>query len=75
MSVRAKFTCSSVIENGYNKTANFYAVYDSKGENASFSKATPSGQLGLAIDKETPAADFFEQGKNYYLDITEAPAQ
>ena len=68
-SVKAKFTCNSVISNpwGTSKVATFHAVYDSKGENADFSKATPAGSLSLVIDNETPAVEYFEQGKNYYL--------
>lgn len=74
MQVKAKFTCSHISENGYGgKTVNFHAVYSSDGENASFSKATPSGQLSMNIDPGTPAVDFFQHGQNYYLTFEEAP--
>jgi len=72
MSVRAKFTCNSVIPNGYGNstTAHFHAVYGTSIENADFAKATPCGNLSICIDNDVPAATFFEQGKNYYLDFT-----
>ena len=68
-SVKAKFNCVSVepdlTDGGKNVT--LLAVYDSNGENASFSKATPSGQLTMKIDQSTAAVNFFEKGKDYYL--------
>ena len=71
--VRAKFTCNAVVPNefGGGVTAHFNAVYSNTGENASFSKATPSGNLSMIIDKSTPAVKFFIPGTNYYLDFTE----
>ena len=80
MSVKAKFVCNSVIDTDYgfghgSRTVKFNAVYDQNGENASFSKATPSGDLNMIIDKETPAYDHFKPGQSYYLTIEEAPAQ
>ena len=71
MSVKAKFKCNSVKDNGYNKEAEFSAVYGKEGENADYSKATPSGTLKISIDKETKAADFFQPQKNYYLTFEE----
>lgn len=71
-SVKAKFTCSWVAENGRFKTAYFHAVYSTEGENADFAKATPGGNLSINIDSEVPASDFFEQGKSYYLTFTKA---
>ncbi len=70
--VKAKFKCSSVTDNGYNKQACLNAVYGTEGENADFCKATPSGDLKIFIDKETPAADFFEPQKEYYLTFEKA---
>lgn len=67
MKVRAKFTCSWVEELPGGKKAHLYAVYSNDGENADFAKATPGGNLSIQIDNETPAVDFFEQGKDYYL--------
>lgn len=37
--------------------------------NESFAKATPSGNLSITIDNETPAVDAFEVGKDYFLDF------
>lgn len=70
MTIRAKFVCNSVTDNGYNKSANLTAVYGKEGENADYSKATPFGTLTITIDKDTKAADFFEPQKNYWLDFT-----
>jgi hypothetical protein len=71
--VKAKFTCSWVQDNGSSKTAHFHAVYSTDGENADFAKATPGGNLSINIDSGVPASNFFEQGKNYYLNFE--PAQ
>lgn len=75
MSVRAKFRCDSITP-GWSegqKDVRLSAVYDQHGENASFSKASPSGHLQMVIDASTPAVDYFERGKLYYIDIQEAP--
>jgi hypothetical protein len=75
MNVRAKFTCSSVIDTPYStgsKTVHLHAVYGTEGENATFSKYTPSGNLSMQIDKDTPAVEFFVQGKSYYLNFETA---
>ncbi len=70
--VRAKFTCSGVIDTGYNQvTAHFHAVYSEDGDNKDFVEATPCGNVSICIDKEAPAASVFKQGKDYYLDFTE----
>lgn len=76
--IRAKFKCDSVIQASYSEdtiTAYLSAVYQADGtknENASFTKYTPSAQLTITINKETPAHLFFERGKEYYLDFSEA---
>lgn len=49
------------------------AVYSDKGENAAFSKATPSGACWMNIDSDAPALEFFEPGKSYYVTFTKAP--
>ncbi len=70
--VRAKFQCGSIVP-GFaegSKSISLYAVYSSEGENADYAKATPSGNLQIYIDASTPAVNFFEQGKEYYLDFT-----
>lgn len=43
---------------------------DPNSENKSFSDYTPSGKLDLSISSGTKAADYFEQGREYYVDIT-----
>jgi hypothetical protein len=75
MAVKAKFRCTSVTDNGYNKSADFSAVYGKEGENADYAKATPTGSLKISIDKETKASEFFQPQKEYYLVFEEAPAQ
>ena len=72
MTVKAKFRCNSVTDNGYNKQAELSAIYGTEGENADYSKSTPFGQLKISIDKETKAADFFQPQKDYYLTFEEA---
>lgn len=72
MAIRAKFKCNSVTDNGYGKNASLTAVYGKEGENADYSKATPSGTLQINIDKDTKASDFFVPQKEYYLDFTPA---
>ena len=69
--VRAKFNCTEVTDNGYNKMVKFSAVSSESGENADFAKATLSGTLEIWIDSETPASEFFKPQKDYYLDFTE----
>lgn len=71
--VRAKFQCHSVTDTDYNQVvAHLSAVYSEEGENKDFVEATPCGNLDMHIDKNAPASKFFEQGKTYYLDFTEA---
>lgn len=72
MKVRAKFFCHAVFKNDDNQTAHLMAVYGNKGENADFTRSTPAGSLSITIDKDVPAAGFFEQGKSYYLDFSQA---
>ena len=83
--MRAKFICESVTNrNSYGnkyQTVQLNAVYATvkKGdseepdtENNQFSVATPSGKVEMTISNPK-AIDFFEPGKSYYLDFTEAP--
>lgn len=72
--VRAKFFCNSVVNHGHVKEAHLNAVYGEEGENADYSKATPSGHLSISIDIDTPAAEFFQPQKEYYLEFTQAEA-
>jgi hypothetical protein len=74
MKVLAKFRCNDVSETPYgNISVSFGAVYGTEGENADFSKATPSGQLLMNIDKGTKAATEFVRGEDYYLTFEKAP--
>lgn len=76
MSVRAKFTCIGVSLDAYeNKNVSFLPVVSGSEENKSFSKYTPSGSLQLNISPETSAYDYFEQDKEYYLDLSKAFAE
>ena len=70
--MRAKFIVTSIEEFLSSKTAKLQPVADGSDENKSFSKYTPSGELRINIDKDTPAADFLKVGKSYYMDFTEA---
>lgn len=72
MTIKAKFRCNSVSDDGYKTQAKLQAVYATEGENADYSKATPYGQLEISIDKETKGADFFQPTKDYYLTFEEA---
>lgn len=75
MQVKAKFRCYGKFTNGWgpSKTVHFHAVYGNQGDNASFSKSTPTGSLSMVIEDETSAADYFEEGKDYYLTFEKAP--
>ena len=65
--VKAKFKCNSITDNGYGKQAQLSAVCGNQGENADFTRATPSGELKISISNDVPAANFFEPQKDYYL--------
>ena len=73
--VRGKFTLQSVAKVSWSPTAQvfkFGAVHDTvTEENSRFAKYTPSGQLEMTVDNP-PAQEFFELGKNYYLDFSKA---
>jgi len=70
--VRAKFVCSQVTHFQHGKEVQMNAVYGSVGENKDFSTATPSGQFKMNISPGVMAETFFEPGKEYYLEFTEA---
>jgi len=72
--VRAKFYCNTVTDK-----PELEQVFVSMGvvtngceENKSFFKYTPSGLMTLVIGYDTPASGFFEEGNEYYLDISRA---
>jgi hypothetical protein len=69
--LRAKFSCNA-IENDMVKLSAVYGNDDKDNEeNNQFSEATPYGELEMMISNPD-AKDFFEVGKNYYLDFQEA---
>lgn len=63
-SVRAKFRCHLKDATGIY----FHPVYTGSDENKEFFDATPGGQLTIHI-RNSKAAEYFEQGKEYYLDF------
>ncbi|MCF6688993.1 hypothetical protein [Raoultella terrigena] len=71
MTVRAKFQCNSIQKSQDNSTAvvHLMAVTTGSVENESWSKYTPSGQLQMVISNPA-AAQKFEQGKEYFIDIS-----
>ena len=70
--VRAKFSCHYVEKhNNGAKTVHMNAVASGSKENESFSEYTPAGNLSIKIDKGD-AKEYFKEGKEYYLDFTEA---
>ncbi|QIT28549.1 hypothetical protein [Raoultella terrigena] len=73
MTVRAKFQCNSINKSPDNSTAvvNMMAVTTGSAENETWSKYTPSGQLQMVISNPA-AVEQFEQGKEYFIDITPA---
>lgn len=70
--VRAKFVCNRVTDSPEyeQKLVGFTPVIEGSEENKSFSKYTPAGSAELSISYETQAANFFEEGKEYYVDFT-----
>lgn len=72
--VRAKFVCTNVNDSPeyQQKMVALMPVTTESEENKSFSKYTPAGNVQLSISYETEASNFFEEGKEYYLDFTKA---
>lgn len=76
-STRAKFKCTSVEKtegwngNAFHYTAKFQAVTSDSEENKQFFAATPNGSISLSTLKE----DFFEVGKEYFVDFGLAASQ
>ena len=72
--VRAKFMCNAVQDTPeyQSKSILLSPVIDGSEENKSFSKYTPSGNINLNISYETEASNYFEAGKEYYVDFSEA---
>ena len=73
MKIIAKFRCDSLAETTWGNIAVcFTAVYGNEGENADFSKTTPSGQILINVDRDTKAATEFVRGEEYYLTFEKA---
>jgi hypothetical protein len=70
--VRAKFVCNGVKESPEyeQKLISLSPVISGSEENKSFAKYTPAGSVSLNISNETQAANFFEEGKEYYIDFS-----
>lgn len=76
--VVAKMKCNVVETNQYSETYSQHkvrlgAVCGKEGENAAFTKYTPSGECWMNIEPGCAAASFFKPGKAYYVTFTEAP--
>jgi hypothetical protein len=78
MTVRAKFKLTKVMTEKYapsypeQVTLVFEAQYDDTiEEDRRFAKATPTGRFEMRVDNPTALA-FFELGKTYYFDVSEA---
>lgn len=72
MKVRAKFVCDSLVPTqGEQTVMTAHAVYGGCEENKSFSRWTPAGNFTLVISDESQAAQFFRQGKEFYIDMSE----
>ena len=70
MTTRCKFRCKSAspADGDGPYTATLEAVTSGSVENDQFFQATPSGLLTLSVTRE----QHFEEGKEYFLDITPA---
>jgi hypothetical protein len=71
MTTRAKFTCTLNEHHEDGNTIRLDVVTYGSPENDKFFEATPSGELYLSIVNLT-AAEMFEVGKEYYIDISQA---
>jgi hypothetical protein len=70
MNTRCKFRCNDVTVNGDSKSVKMSVVVNGpEAENKEFWKWTPSGFFEIAC--VNPAVTFVE-GREYYLDISEA---
>lgn len=67
------FRCDSKVTDQWGTQLSFNATQGESGaESKAFHDATPYGSLTMGIAAGKPAADYFEQGKNYYLSFEKA---
>jgi hypothetical protein len=74
MSVRCKFVCQSIQDNGTpeSKRVTFGTQYDTTiPEDQRFTRWTPTGVLDVVIDNPAAVAELVV-GKAYYLDLSPA---
>lgn len=68
--VRAKFWVDSIETDEYdNKVLKMSAVTSEEGDGKDFTPYTPWGNLEMGITGDVPAAEFFEEGKIYYMEF------
>jgi len=76
MKTRAKFYCMNVLEDADHFYWNLTAVYhdnDPEHENSKFNEASPDGMFKMKVDKSVYTGENPKPGKEYYLDLSEAP--
>lgn len=77
ITVRGKFRCTESAKTFWNNGAirfTFDAVYDADiPEDRKYAVATPSGKLEITVTSPS-AAEQFELGEYYYLDLTKVAA-
>lgn len=74
--VRAKFSCTGLIDGGeeYDSiTVEMSAVIEGSPENKAFNKYTPYGNISMGVDKDAEALKLFEVNREYFIDFTKAP--
>lgn len=71
--VRSKFRVHNISKHAWGTEVMLSPVYsdDPNSENKAFWDATPSGDFRMTIKNEA-AAECFENGREYYIDITPA---
>ncbi len=67
--VRAKFTCTHKSDDG--REIQFCPVYSGSEENKKFFEATPGGDI-VMFTVNPEASQYFEIGKEYYVDFSRA---
>ena len=67
MGMRAKFKVSQINQFETQKQIIASAIYGHEGENADFTKYTPSGKLEMLVTNEAPASEYMRPGDEFYL--------